>query len=157
MSTISSLGMYLSGKNFYMALITMFCAGINIGLNFWLIPQYGIIAAAVSTVIAFFIQDTLSILASNKYYPIQYEYFKLIKIFIAGIVLYIVTINLLPGTLFTVILIKVVVSILFPFVCLLIGCFEKKELAAVKKVGLKWRNPKEWLSNLRNELQNFKK
>ena len=46
MSTISSLGMYLSGKNFYMALITMFCAGINIGLNFWLIPQYGIIAAA---------------------------------------------------------------------------------------------------------------
>jgi O-antigen/teichoic acid export membrane protein len=156
MSTISSLGMYLSGKNFYMALITMFCAGINIGLNFWLIPQYGIIAAAVSTVIAFFIQDTLSILASNKYYRIKYEYIKLTKIFFAGIVLYIVTANLLTGSLFTDISIKVVVSILFPLACLLIGCFEKRELAAVKKVGLKWRNPKEWLSNLRNEMKNFK-
>lgn len=156
MSTISSLGMYLSGKNFYMALITMFCAGINIGLNFWLIPQYGIIAAAVSTVIAFFIQDTLSILASNKYYRIKYEYIKLTKIFTAGITLYIFTVNVLTGSLFTDISIKVVVSILFPFVCLLIGCFEKRELAAIKKVGLKWKNPKEWLSNLRNEIQNFK-
>jgi O-antigen/teichoic acid export membrane protein len=154
-STISSLGMYLSGKNFYMALITMLCASINIGLNFWLIPQYGIMAAAVSTVIAFFIQDTLSVIASNKYYRIKYEYFKLIKIFTAGIALYIVTVNLLPGSLIIDISVKLFVSILFPLVCILIGCFEKKELAVVKKIGLKWRNPKEWLSNFRKEMKNF--
>jgi O-antigen/teichoic acid export membrane protein len=155
-STISSLGMFLSGKNFYMALITLLCAGINIGLNFWLIPQYGIIAAAVNTAVAFFIQDTLSILASNKYYRIKYEYFKLAKIFITGSALYIIAVNLLPGTLISDVLIKLVASILFPFVCLLIGCFEKMELAAIKKVVLKWKNPKEWLSNLRNEIKNFK-
>ena len=88
-STISSLGMFLSGKNFYMAFITMFCAGINIGLNFWLIPHFGIIAAAINTAIAFFIQDILSILASNKYYRINYEYFKLTKLFFTGFVLFI--------------------------------------------------------------------
>ena len=155
-STISSLGMFLSGKNLYMAFMTMFCAGINIGLNFWLIPHYGIIAAAINTVIAFFIQDLLTILASNKYYRIKYEYFKLTKIFLTGIGLYALTINILTGFWAADISIKLVISILFPFVCLLIGCFEKRELAAVKKVGLKWKNPKEWLSNLRNEIQNFK-
>jgi O-antigen/teichoic acid export membrane protein len=156
MSTISSLGMFLSGKNFYMAFITMLCAGINIGLNFWLIPRYGIIAAAVNTAVAFFIQDALSILASNKYYLIKYEYFKLTKIFLAGSALYIVAVNLLPGSLVTDISIKIIVSILFPFVCLLIGCFEKRELAALKIVGCKWRNPKEWLKIFRSEIKNFK-
>ena len=106
--------------------------------------------------VAFFIQDILSILASNKYYRIKYEYFKLSKIFFAGGALYILAVNLLPGSLFTDVLIKLIVSLVFPFVCLLIGCFEKKELAAIKKVGIKWKNPKEWLSNLRNEIQHFK-
>ena len=157
LSTISSLGMFLSGKNFYMAFITLLCAGINIGLNFWLIPIYGIVAAAVSTAIAFFIQDIFSNLASNKYYRIKYEYFKIAKLFMAGISLYIVGSYFLTGFLFTDISIKVFVSILFPFVCLVIGCFEKRELVMIKKVGLKWRNPWEWLKNLRNEMQNLKR
>ena len=156
MSTISSLGMYLSGRNSYMAFITMLCAGINIGLNFWLIPQYGIIAAAINTVIAFFIQDTLSILASNKYYRIKYEYFKLSKLFIAGFALYIAASYFLTGLLFADVSIKLFTSILFPLVCLGIGCFEKRELIIIKKVFFKWKNPKDWLKNLRNEIQNLK-
>lgn len=157
LSTISSLGMFLSGKNIYMAFITMLCAGINIGLNFWLIPQYGVIAAAVSTAIAFFIQDILSILASNKYYRIKYEYFKIAKLFMAGFALYIAGNFFLTGSLFTDVSIKVFVSILFPIVCLFIGCFEKRELMIIKKVRLKWRNPRDWLKNLRNEMQNPKR
>ena len=154
-STVSSLGMFLSGKNFYMALITMLCAGINIGLNFWLIPHYGIIAAAINTVIAFFIQDLLTIFASNKYYHIKYEYFKLTKIFLVGIGLYYLAINILSGYLITDLLIKLVISILFPVFCFMLGCFEKRELAAIKKVGLKWKNPNEWLKNMKNEMQSF--
>ena len=154
-STISSLGMFLSGKNFYMALITMFCAGINIGLNFWLIPQFGIIAAAINTVIAFFIQDLLTILASNKYYRIKYEYFKLTKIFLTGIGLYYLAINILYGSLLIDILIKLVLSIIFPVLCLVLGCFEKRELAVIKKIGLKWKNPKEWVKYFKNEMQSF--
>lgn len=155
-STISSLGMFLSGKNFYMALITMLCAGINIGLNFWLIPKFGIIAAAINTAIAFLIQDILSLIASNKYYHIKYEYIKLVKLFLTGGVLYAIVINILPGSLTADLSIKLVASILFPLICLLLGCFEKGELAVIKKVGMKWKNPKEWLSNLKDEIQSFK-
>ncbi len=155
-SNISSLGMFLSGKNVYMAFITMLCAGINIGLNFWLIPRYGIIAAAINTVIAFFIQDILSILASNKYYRIKYEYFKLTKLFMTGFALFIITGFLLTGSLFGDIAIKLVVSVLFPLICLGIGCFEKRELMVMKKVFTKWKNPKDWLKNFQSEIKNFK-
>lgn len=155
-STISSLGMFLSGKNFYMAFITMLCAGINIGLNFWLIPQFGIIAAAINTVIAFFIQDILSIVASNKYYRINYEYFKLTKLFVTGFMLFIACSYLLTDSLSVNISIKLIASLLFPFICLAIGCFEKRELIIMKKVFFKWRNPKDWLKNFQREMKNFK-
>lgn len=157
LSTISSLGMFLSGRNYYMAVITMLCAGINIGLNFWLIPKYGIIAAAVNTVIAFFIQDLLSILASNKYYKIHYEYFKLFKFFGAGFLLFIATEYVLTGNLIADISIKLLASMVFPIFCLVIGCFEKKELETIKKVLIKWRNPKDLLKNIKNELNDLKK
>jgi O-antigen/teichoic acid export membrane protein len=156
LSTISSLGMYLSGNNFYMAFITLLCAGINIGLNFWLIPEYGIIAAAVNTAIAFLIQDLLSILASNKYYKIKYEYFKLIKIFLSGFLLFYSTDLLAADSLIQNILIKVTAGVLFPVLCFFIGCFESKELLVIKKVILKWKNPKDWIQNLKVELRNLK-
>ena len=155
-STISSLGMFLSGKNFYMAFITMLCAGINIGLNFWLIPQFGIIAAAINTVIAFFIQDILSIVASNKYYRINYEYLKLTKLFVTGSILFIACSFLLSDSLSVNISIKLVASFIFPFICLAIGCFEKRELIVMKKVFFKWKNPKDWLKNFQSEIKNFK-
>lgn len=155
-STISSLGMFLSGKNFYMAYITMLCAGINIGLNFLLIPHYGIIAAAINTVIAFFIQGILSIVASNKYYRINYEYFKLTKLFFTGFALFIACSFLLSESLLVNVSIKLIASVLFPFVCLAIGCFEKRELIVMKKVFFKWKNPKEWLKNFQSEIKNFK-
>ena len=155
-STISSLGMFLSGKNIYMAFITMLCAGLNIGLNFWLIPQFGIIAAAFNTVIAFFIQDNLSILASNRYYKINYEYFKLTKLFVVGFALFIVANFLLTDMLILNLSIKLISSLLFPVICLVIGCFEKRELIVMKKIFFKWKNPKDWLKNLRVEMKNFR-
>jgi len=78
-------------------------------------------------------------------------------LFMAGITLYIAGSYFLTGSLFTDISIKIFASFLFPFVCLLVGCFEKRELIIIKKVGLKWRNPGDWLKNLRNEMQNLKR
>ena len=155
-SNISSLGMFLSGKNIYMAFITMLCAGINIGLNFWLIPHYGIIAAAINTVIAFFIQDILSIIASNKHYKIKYEYLKITKLFIVGFALFIAANSLSSDSLLVNISIKLIISLIFPLVCFAVRCFEKRELKIMKKVFLKWKNPKDWLKNFQVEMKDLK-
>ena len=149
-SNISSLGMFLSGKNIYMAFI------INIGLNFWLIPHYGIIAAAINTVIAFFIQDILSIIASNKHYKIKYEYLKITKLFIVGFALFIAANSLSSDSLLVNISIKLIISLIFPLVCFAVRCFEKRELKIMKKVFLKWKNPKDWLKNFQVEMKDLK-
>lgn len=55
-------------KTTIIGVLTIFTAGLNIALNFWLIPDRGIIGAAQATLIAFVFQLlVVSIIASNSY------------------------------------------------------------------------------------------
>jgi O-antigen/teichoic acid export membrane protein len=148
-SMISSLGMYLTGKNQYIALITIFCAGLNIGLNFWLIPQFGMMGAAVNTVVSFSILDILSNAASSKHYKIPYEYFKLIRLFAAAILFFIATDLSNQFELIIRMVIKLIAIILFPLLVISIRYFSKKELVLIKGAIIKWMKPAEWKNQLK--------
>lgn len=151
MSMISSLGMYLTGKNHYIAFITIFCAGINIGLNFWLIPRYGMIGAAANTSVSFIILDVLSNAASGKYYKIPYEYFKLIKLFTLAVLLYILTDLTNQFDLILSVGVKLFSIVLFPILIIATGYFTKKELTLLKGAIKKWIRPTEWKNLSKNK------
>ena len=57
----------------------IFCALLNVGLNIWLIPQYGIIAAAFTTVISFFFVFILSIYLLNRFVENKLNSLKILK------------------------------------------------------------------------------
>jgi len=143
-SMISSLGMYLTGNNYYMAYITLFCAALNIGLNFWLIPIYGMLGAAINTVIAFAVLDLLSNLASNRYYKIDYENLKLLKLYTIGIVVFLGSVYLNDIFLLLRVTLKLILIILFPFIIILSGYFSRLELKSISGAIKKWRNPMNW-------------
>lgn len=149
MSMISSLGMYLTGKNQYIAIITILCAGLNIGLNFWLIPQFGMMGAAANTVISFIILDILSNAASAKYYKIPYEYFKLARLYIAAILFFIVADFANQFGLTERILLKTISIICFPVLVISIRYFSNRELVLIKGAIIKWLKPSEWKNQLK--------
>ncbi len=151
-SMISSLGMYLTGNNYYIAYITLFSAALNIGLNFLLIPHYGMIGAAINTVIAFAVLDLLSNVASNKYYKIDYEHWKLAKLFLLGILIFWGGYQLNDISFLLRILLKLILISLFPFVIILTGYFSNKELSSINGTLKKWRNPMRWKHNLEIEM-----
>ena len=155
LSMISSFGMYLTGNNNFVAYITLICAGINIGLNFWLVPEYGMMGAAVNTVIAFAVLDILSNIASNKYYKINYEHLKIISLYVIGTMIFLVSIYINDLQILIRIILKFVLIILFPSVMILTGYFSRKELAAVSGAIKKWKNPLMWKSNIK--FDKFKK
>jgi O-antigen/teichoic acid export membrane protein len=148
-SMISSLGMILTGNNFFVALITLFCALLNIGLNFWLIPEYGMIGAAINTVVAFFILDILSNIASNKYYKIPYEYSKIFFLFLLCIIF------ILAGTLtnklelISRIPIKLLIIAAFPLTAVLFKYFKDTDLVLIKGAIKKWIKPSSWMTLLK--------
>lgn len=151
LSMISSLGMYLTGNNSYVAYITLFCAALNIGLNFWLIPLYGMTGAAINTVIAFIFLDVLSNIASNKYYKIEYENSKLLKLFIVGILIFLGAAILNDISFFIRIVLKFTLIIIFPFIVILTGYFNKGELSSISGAIKKWSNPFNLIKNLNLE------
>ncbi|MHB9013620.1 MAG: lipopolysaccharide biosynthesis protein, partial [Ignavibacteriaceae bacterium] len=62
-------------------IITIIGAAVNIGLNFWLIPVIGIMGAALATLAAYFVMAVIYFFVTQKFYKIDYEYSKILKIF----------------------------------------------------------------------------
>jgi O-antigen/teichoic acid export membrane protein len=57
--------------------------GVNIGLNFWLIPKYGIFGAAFSTMITFFLIFVLGYFISKKYcFFVEFDWKSIVSLFV---------------------------------------------------------------------------
>lgn len=75
-------GISFMKKTKYLPFINGTAAIINVGLCLLLIPKYGIMGAACSTMVAYFVQLLCAFVVSNRLYPIRYQYGRLIKIVI---------------------------------------------------------------------------
>jgi O-antigen/teichoic acid export membrane protein len=148
-SMISSLGMYLTGKNHFVAVITIFCAGLNIALNFWLIPKYGMMGAAANTVVSFAILDVLSNIASKRYYRIPYEHFKILSLFLFS-VLFFALLGFISKLGFEVrLLLKIIAIISFPLFTILLKYFTRDEIITINGAIKKWIKPSSWMTLLK--------
>ena len=128
MRQTASLGMYLTKNTKHVAWITIASAVLNIILNFILIPRFGILAAAVNTLVSFAIFYFITQLFSDKYLKIPYENYKLIVMILTGVILsspiyFLPQMN--PVISF---LIKIIITVSFPFILFFLRFYEKREL-----------------------------
>lgn len=151
MSLVSSLGLYLLSRTVYVAIITIVSAFINIGLNFILIPKYGIMGAALDTLIAFVFLYIVSWLVSNKFYKIEFEILKLTLLVLFGISLFTVTYFVEFNSVWLNILYKLVLVIAFPLILYSTSFYEPKEIKLIRGFIQKWKKPSDWIKNLKNE------
>jgi len=75
-------------KTKVLPIFTFTAAIVNIGLNFWWIPEYGMIGAAYATLVSYIIQFLLVYKYSIKIYTISYEYKKMGIVLIIFIMIY---------------------------------------------------------------------
>ena len=75
-------GIYIKKKTKYLPFITGGAALTNIVINLLLIPSLGIFGAAVSSLLSYLAMLIGIFLVSQKYYPIQYEYSRIITVFV---------------------------------------------------------------------------
>lgn len=133
MRNVASNGLLFAEKTYIVALITIFAAILNIILNILLIPVYGTIAAAYTTLISFTIFYIITHWSANRYHKIEYENFKIIKMLFVGIVLFIVQELIKSDNMIIAIPLKLAFIISFPFLLYAIGFYEKVELETIKE------------------------
>jgi O-antigen/teichoic acid export membrane protein len=88
MGNFFSLGVMVTKKTRYAAYVTLFVAGINILLNIFLINRYGIMGAAIATVLTFLLLAIFNYVISQKLYPIPLEYGRVFVLFALSFCIY---------------------------------------------------------------------
>jgi O-antigen/teichoic acid export membrane protein len=120
-------GIYIEEKTKYFPVVTGAGALINVVINVLLIPVLGIIGAALATLASYMVMAAGLFYFSQKYYKIDYEYGKILKImlliFITGIAYYYLYFQI--GLTFTY---KMILLIGFLGSMILFKIFDKKEI-----------------------------
>lgn len=81
---LSSIGISISKAARYYPMITAAAAGLNIGLNLWLVPAHGVMAASWATVAGYALMALLGAIISKKLYPIPLQWPRITGAFAAG-------------------------------------------------------------------------
>lgn len=69
--------LFLKSKTGWVPTVTVMSGLVNVGLNLWLTPSYGIMAAAWTTLLAYAVMLLLVWFISQRIYPFPYEYRRL--------------------------------------------------------------------------------
>jgi O-antigen/teichoic acid export membrane protein len=79
------LGLYLANKTKVIAAIDLTNGAFVLGLNWLLIPRYGIYGAAIATVIAFSFKVIMIWLMGRKHFCPQFEYMRIVKLVLSAV------------------------------------------------------------------------
>ena len=129
------MGISLEAKTKYMMPIIGAAAIVNIGLNYLLIPDFGMMGAAVAAVASFLVMAILGFIISQKFYAVTYEWGRVAKIGIAAGVIF-------AGSLFihydesTIItgVFKLLTLLAFPVLLYLLRFYHPEEMQKIKEV-----------------------
>jgi len=147
-TAVLASGINITGKTIYASLTVILAAIINIILNFILIPKYGMIGAAIATLISYFMQWVFIYTFSQRLYNIPYPIFKVLFLFISSFFIYVVGESLLNYNVFINAILCLLAISLYICICYLFLDGQMKEKTRTilisifihKNIGFKYRD-----------------
>lgn len=142
--SVLSTGIFYARKTNWVPAISAFAAILNIGLNLWLMPRFGMWAAAWNTFIAYAVMALIARIASQRFSPVGFEDGRLLGLIGVFLVAFAANfaVSALPVSVVVVLVLKCVVLVLglLSFVWLRIVSFD--ELRSALTSMLRRRPPK---------------
>ena len=126
-------GLHLKEKSKYYPLMIGIPAGLNLLLNYFLVPLYGMIGAAITTLICFILVVVLTYLITKRFYRVKYEWQRLLKLLVIIALIigakwaYTATDLTLTDVLYNALLLVIFIGLIF-----ISRFFTKEELAIVR-------------------------
>ena len=131
---ILNIGVNRSKRTRFTPIVTATAAAVNIGLNFWMIPRWGILGAGWSTVIGFAVLVVLGWRNAQASYPVSYDFSRVLRVVALAAAFMAVSVELVPATGVVGILARIGLVAVFPLALMAIGVFtpgERKRIAAL--------------------------
>lgn len=127
---VFSAGIYIEEKSIYAPIVTGLGALTNVIANYVLIPQLNIMGAALATLLSYVVMACGYYIVTQKYYRINYDYYKLVKIALGVLFVGTVYYLLMYGELLN-IYYKIILAIIF-ISFILMNVFERNEMNFIK-------------------------
>jgi O-antigen/teichoic acid export membrane protein len=136
---IMSIGVNITKRTRMTPVIAAFAGVVAVGLNFWFIPAFGILGAAITTVIGFGLLAGLQWLNGRRMYPIPYEWGRVgrVGLYTAGIVA--LSLWVVPETGALGIAARIALGAAYPVGLVAIGAISRDDLRRIPGVLRAWR------------------
>ena len=133
------VGVYLEKKTKYLPFVTGAGALLNVGANLFLIPKIGILGAALSTLLSYIVMAVGMYFASQRFYRVEYEWNKVLKIAGSAACMFIVfrLLHLQPLD-STGIILKLALVIAFGAALVYLKVIDSREIAEAKAIVLRF-------------------
>ncbi|MDX1699023.1 MAG: oligosaccharide flippase family protein [Melioribacteraceae bacterium] len=131
---VISLSFHIVNKTYYNAFIVVSGSILNILLNIFLIPLFGVVGSPISMIISFSMMILAAYYFSQNEYYVPYEIRKIFIMILLAIAFYFIGTEAESLSLLTNIGIKLVCLIAIPFILYGLNFFEKIELERIKEV-----------------------
>ena len=126
----------LKKKTQIMGLIWIIAAALNLGLNIIIVPHYGILGAAATTLTAYTIAFILTISYSNTIFQLDFNVFFIIKSIIASIVMSLLIITLHPTSILTILITIILATVIYLILLLMLRGVNKREITLLTNIFL---------------------
>ena len=131
--TVLAIGSGRARKTQFNWIVTGVGAATNIGLNFWLIPRYGMVGAAISTVASYVVLFAGMTLYSQSVYPVPYQWRRIATAVASAVGLTVAArvahLSLAPSLLLV---------LAYPLALLVLGFYQPAELARLRRLAPGW-------------------
>ncbi|MBI5474481.1 MAG: polysaccharide biosynthesis C-terminal domain-containing protein [Ignavibacteriae bacterium] len=144
-SNVLVAGIYIEKKTKKLPLITFIGAGTNIVSNYLLIPPFGMMGAAVATLLSYSVMAIVLYFIVQKVFPIKYEFDRLAKIAIAVAVVGVLSQFIQPSMLQ--VLWKLGLLLLFVGLLYAMKFFHASELSMLRRLASASRDRPDKTSN----------
>ena len=125
---IVNIGVTVSRKTRMTPIICTFAAALNIGLNFWFIPEHGIVGAGITTVIGYAVLLWLGWWNAQRSYPVHYNWPRIGRVAVVVTVFLAASEWLIPESGIVWLVVRGAIALAFPLALLASGAVTRDEL-----------------------------
>jgi O-antigen/teichoic acid export membrane protein len=126
----------LEKKTKIMGIIWIIAALLNLGLNIIIVPHFGILGAAATTLTAYTLAFILTVSYSNRIFKFDFNLPFIIKSIIASIVMSLLIISLHPTGILNILITVILAVIIYLFFLLILRGVDRKEIELIGRIFL---------------------
>jgi O-antigen/teichoic acid export membrane protein len=130
---VPSRGLLLEKKTKVLPYIVAAAGAVNICLNFLLIPRFGMMGAAVATLLGYIVAVAMTYAFSQHYYRIRYQRSRIAKVLAVLCAGTACSMLVVPGEWYLALAWKLIILCAAPLALWLSGFFEEREVTALRR------------------------